>query len=123
MGVFSRVYKIFRANLLSKKQHDLFDDKDFQNVFSKNYRYQEKSSSRDYSTKTETNRDHEIARYYANLEIPYGSDLATVRKAWKKLLRKYHPDLHSDDPEKIRIANKLVQGLNKAHEELEKRLK
>lgn len=66
--------------------------------------------------------DPELARYYANLEVPYGSDLETVRQAWKRLLKKYHPDLHSGEPEKQRIANELVQGLNRAYEELLKRL-
>lgn len=64
--------------------------------------------------------DPRIAGYYANLEVPYGADIETVRKAWKRLLRTYHPDLHSSDPEKVRIANQIVQGLNKAHDELEK---
>jgi DnaJ-domain-containing protein 1 len=67
-------------------------------------------------------QDPLLARYYANLELPYGADLATVRQAWKKLLRKYHPDLHSHDPEKRRMATELTQGLNRAYEELEKRL-
>ena len=66
--------------------------------------------------------DPVLAGYYENLEVPYGSDLETVRHAWKNLLRKYHPDLHSNDPEKRRIATELTQGLNRAFEELERRL-
>lgn len=66
--------------------------------------------------------DPVLARYYANLELPYGADLITVRQAWKNLLRKYHPDLHSHDPDKRRVATELTQGLNRAYEELEKRL-
>jgi DnaJ-domain-containing protein 1 len=66
--------------------------------------------------------DPEFVSYYANLEIPYGADLATARKAWRSLLKKYHPDLHSNDLEKRRIAHELTQGLNRAFEELEKRL-
>lgn len=75
-----------------------------------------------WDTEAESQFDPELARYYANLEVPYGSDLETVRQAWKRLLKKYHPDLHSRDPEKQRIANELVQGLNRAYEELLKRL-
>ncbi len=67
--------------------------------------------------------DHEFAQYYANLEVPYGSDLQTVRKAWKQMLRKYHPDLHANDPEKRSTARELSQGLNHAYAELEKHLK
>lgn len=66
--------------------------------------------------------DPQIAGYYANLEIPYGSDLEAVREAWKRLLRKYHPDLHSSDLEKQKTATELVKGLNDALEELSKRL-
>lgn len=74
------------------------------------------------STSSHSDQDPELARYYANLEAPYGADLATVRQAWKKLLRKYHPDLHSRDPEKRQLATELTKGLNRAYEELEKRL-
>ena len=44
--------------------------------------------------------DLQLTELYSNLEVPSGSNLATVRKAWKRLLQKYHPDLHSKDPEK-----------------------
>jgi DnaJ-domain-containing protein 1 len=114
--------RILRANLASDKENNLLDDENFKNIFSQNYRSQYRSDN-DYSANVDTKKDAEIARYYANLEIPYGADLETVRKAWKILLRKYHPDLHSDDAEKVRVANELVQGLNNAYKELEKRLK
>ena len=67
--------------------------------------------------------DPELAELYSNLEVPYGSSPATVRKGWKRLLRKYHPDLHSKDPGKREIADELAQRLNGAYERLQKRLK
>ena len=63
-----------------------------------------------------------MAGYYANLEVPYGADWETVRKSWRRLLKKYHPDLHGDDPEKRRIANELTAELTRAYRELEKAL-
>jgi len=66
--------------------------------------------------------DSKLAAYYANLEVPYGSDFETIRQAWKRLVRKYHPDIHSEDPEKSRIANELTQGLNHAYEKLAEHL-
>ena len=63
--------------------------------------------------------DSELASYYANLEIPYGSDLDTVRAAWRRLMKKYHPDLHSADPEKRELANGLSAQLTHAYRELE----
>ena len=66
--------------------------------------------------------DPELAGLYSNLEVPYGSNLATVRTARNGLLRKYHPDLHSKDPEKRKIAGELTLRLNGAYETLRKRL-
>jgi len=67
-------------------------------------------------------QDSRLAGYFANLEVPYGADLETVRRAWRKMLKKYHPDLHGDDPEKRRVANELTAELTKAYRELEKAL-
>jgi hypothetical protein len=62
--------------------------------------------------------DPALTRYYANLELPYGASVDVVREARRRLLKRYHPDLHSADPEKQRTATQLAQGLNHAHDEL-----
>lgn len=66
--------------------------------------------------------DAELARYYANLEVPYGTDLQAARESWKRLVRKYHPDLHGNDEERLAVATELVKGLNHAMKQLEQRL-
>jgi DnaJ-domain-containing protein 1 len=68
-------------------------------------------------------RENKIAQYYAQLEVPYGSDLETVKQSYRRLMRKYHPDLHSGDPEKQKIATELAQALSRAYGELEAILK
>lgn len=67
-------------------------------------------------------QDPELARYYANLELPYGAGFTQVKEARKRLMRRYHPDLHSQDPERQKIATELVKGLNHAYEKLRARL-
>ena len=67
-------------------------------------------------------QDPTLASFYANLELPYGADVEAVREARRRLLRRYHPDLHSSDPEKKRTATRVAQGLNRAHDELVSRL-
>lgn len=67
--------------------------------------------------------DPKLAQYYANLEIPYGADLETARRAWKRLLKQCHPDLHANDPEKRRVADELSARLTQAYQELERVLK
>jgi len=56
-----------------------------------------------------------LAKYYANLEIPVGSDQIIIKNAWKKQLKKYHPDLHYSDPEKKIIAENLTRQLNETY--------
>lgn len=67
-------------------------------------------------------RDARLARLYAQLECPYGSDFATVRKHYRQLMRKYHPDMHTADAEKQRLATDLSQRLTEAYNELRQHL-
>ncbi len=60
-----------------------------------------------------------LAEYYANLEIPVGSNRATIKKAWKTQMKKYHPDLHCSDPKKKQIAEALTRQLTQAYRTLD----
>jgi DnaJ-domain-containing protein 1 len=64
-----------------------------------------------------------IAKAYAALEVPNGSDFETVRKAYRTLMRKYHPDRHTATPDKQKAANELAQKLTDAYKTLERRLR
>jgi hypothetical protein len=69
-------------------------------------------------------RDPELKKYYERLEIPNGSDFETVKGAYRRLMRRYHPDLHANkSPEKQRAANEVSAALTQAYNELEKALK
>ena len=67
-------------------------------------------------------QDPRLAQLYAQLECPYGSDLNTVRKHYRALMLKYHPDMHSGRPEKQRLATELTQKLTMAYNELRRLL-
>ncbi len=144
MSVFSRLYEIVRANLNFGRTTEIPSGETFYEEFKRKQAARNRNSANNgnnyqdaYDTSNnagyedydahgsadDDGKDPELAQYYANLEVPYGSDLETVRKAWKELLRKYHPDLHSQDPDKQRLSNELVQEINSAYRELEKRLK
>lgn len=60
-----------------------------------------------------------IAEYYANLEVPYGADLATVKESYRTLMRQYHPDRHSGDPAMEAMATELSQELTRAYTAIE----
>jgi DnaJ-domain-containing protein 1 len=69
-------------------------------------------------------RNPELKRYYERLEVEVGADFEAVRAAYRKLMRKYHPDLHANKtPEKQRAANEVSAALTQAYNELEKALK
>jgi DnaJ-domain-containing protein 1 len=60
-----------------------------------------------------------IRDYYANLEVPFGADLETVKESYRRLMRKYHPDRHSSDPEMEELATELTQELTRAYQAIE----
>jgi len=62
--------------------------------------------------------DTEVRRWYANLELPYGAPSAEVRAAYRRLMRRYHPDMHHGNPEAEKAATELSQALRRAYEGL-----
>jgi DnaJ-domain-containing protein 1 len=66
--------------------------------------------------------DDPLARYYANLEISPGADRVAVKSAWKRMMKKYHPDLHDSDPEKRKTADELTRRLTESYRIIDKEL-
>ena len=126
MGIFKRVINIIHADINSiLEKLEARQPREKQNSYRTNNSWQNsQNENRNSSNNTNNNNFHDekLSRYYANLEIPYGSDLETVKKAWKKLIRKYHPDLHSNDQLKVKVATQLTSKLNEAYKEIEKSL-
>jgi len=57
-----------------------------------------------------------LARYFASLELAPGATLDEVKRAYHRLMRKYHPDQHVGAPERHKDATALVDGLTKAYQ-------
>lgn len=57
---------------------------------------------------------------YRDLGCTPGADLATVRKQFRLLMKKHHPDLHAGDPVKQEESNNLSQVLTESYQRLEK---
>ena len=64
-----------------------------------------------------------VQKAYAALEVRPGADFETVRRSYRNLMRKYHPDHHTGSPEKQKAANDIAQGLTEAYKLLEKKLR
>jgi hypothetical protein len=54
-------------------------------------------------------------RWYRTLELEPGAEIADVRKAYRRLLKKFHPDRFANDPEKLKVATEVTRQLTEAH--------
>jgi len=57
----------------------------------------------------------EVTKAYANLELERPATLEQAKTAWRKLMRKYHPDRHQGDPRKEELATKVAAQLTEAY--------
>ena len=57
----------------------------------------------------------ERKRWYKTLELEPGADLKTVRRSYRKLLLKYHPDKFASEPEKQKAATEVTRKLTEAY--------
>jgi DnaJ-domain-containing protein 1 len=122
MGLLRRLHKLTKSHLYTKIDQVLtkLENRHQQRAYYYNYDFYTQQKTTQAERKKSV--DPKLAQYYANLEVPYGSDLETVKNAWKKLLKKYHPDRHSTDPEKKQASTILTQNLNEAYWEIQKAL-
>lgn len=59
--------------------------------------------------------------YYSILELEYGSGFEEIKKAYKKMLKKYHPDMYHNKPEKLKAAQKVTEKINEAYTYFERK--
>ncbi len=62
--------------------------------------------------------DESLREDYANLEVPFGADMETVRSSYKRLMLKYHPDRHAGNLEKQRVALEIAKKINQSFERI-----
>lgn len=60
-------------------------------------------------------RDRSIAKCYALLELPMNAPRSEVQRAYRTLLRQYHPDRHLKNPDDHASAVALVTSLTDAY--------
>ncbi len=63
-----------------------------------------------------------LRELHAQLEVPYGASFEEIKKSFRRLMRKYHPDLHIGNPQKHKTATQLTMSLTQAYNELEQYL-
>jgi len=129
--MLDRIKDILKAELNDKlNQFTTFkslEDLEIDEILNKIKREQNKKSSFEEEPYTEqqnsyeksysTNNSHldKEKGYYKALELPVGSDFVTIKKAYRKLMKVYHPDLYHNDKEKFEMAKEVSQQLNEAY--------
>ena len=85
------------------------------------YNSQSQSSKSDGSSRTyhRSASLNERERHLQTLGLTQGADKAQIRKAWRKLASKYHPDKlvsQSLPPQELERANDMMQSINAAYD-------
>ena len=99
MSIFSRVKKIIKSNI---------------NSFIDNHKKIEEKRSNYKTFHNNQGFDNKEAEYYANLEIPYGSSFEEIKKSYRSLLKKYHPDLYAQNIKNQEYAEEITRKLNES---------
>jgi hypothetical protein len=60
----------------------------------------------------------QVAEWYKTLDLQPGADLGEIKSAYRKLMRKYHPDMHAGNPQKQKAATELSMRVTTAYNEL-----
>lgn len=55
-----------------------------------------------------------LKKDYANLEVGFKAPFTEAKKAYKRLLRKYHPDRFANNPRKLKIATEITKKINES---------
>ncbi|MEM1024932.1 MAG: DnaJ domain-containing protein [Myxococcota bacterium] len=63
-------------------------------------------------------KDGSLASAYEALELPEGASAEAAKKAYRHLMKRYHPDLFPE-PEDKAAATRLAQGLRAAYERIQ----
>lgn len=66
----------------------------------------------------ETMREKQIAQHYASLNLRPGSDAEEIKRAYRRLVRRIHPDRHMTDAQQHQTATELTETLTRAYEAL-----
>ena len=57
----------------------------------------------------------QVAEWCRTLDVPTDADAATIKTAYRKLMRKYHPDMHAGNPQKHKAATELSMRVTTAY--------
>jgi len=108
MNLFNRIKNIVKSNINCKNEKEI-DISSYEDIY-----YEDVKEIPEEENKLKK-------KYYKILELEYGANFSSIKKAYKKLLKKYHPDLYQTKPEKQKVAQKITRQINEAYTYFERK--
>ncbi|MES2730424.1 MAG: J domain-containing protein [Bacteroidota bacterium] len=117
--LFDKLKNLIRSRLLTKDK--LEEDTDAYIHWESEEAEPEPNQDKQY-TQAKTGRfNAKEAGYYANLELKEGASFVDIKAAYKRLVKKYHPDKFHNDEQKRKYAEQITQKLNEAYRYFEEK--
>lgn len=116
MSLMQRLGRIIRSNVTDFKDRLSHPDRTT-GTYEKTYR----DTEHDQSVPPGGPADSREAEYFANLELTSAGSLQEIKDAYKRMIKKYHPDLHARNEEKRDYAKLITQRLNEAMDYFERK--
>jgi DnaJ-domain-containing protein 1 len=57
----------------------------------------------------------QVLEWYRVLDLEVGADMASIKTSYRKMMRKYHPDMHAGSPQKQKAATELSMRVTTAY--------
>jgi len=109
MSLFKRIENVIKSNINHSEEHVFIDINSYDDIY-----YEDSRSTQ--------NEDNQLEKkYYKILELEYGANFDSIKKSYKKLLKKYHPDLFQNKPEKLKSAQEVTRQINEAYTYFERK--
>jgi DnaJ-domain-containing protein 1 len=115
-------------NILKSELGDLFEkSEDTRTPFQRRPRTHQRDNEYDqfediddayekaFNQKTEPILNPEETKHYKTLGLPVGTGFDLIKKKYKQLVKKYHPDRHQANPKNHKIALERTRDLNMAY--------
>lgn len=62
--------------------------------------------------------EKERLKWHKVLEVEPGADFESIRRSYRRLVMKFHPDRFAQDPEKYKVATEVTRKITEAYEGL-----
>ncbi|MCB9229149.1 MAG: J domain-containing protein [Deltaproteobacteria bacterium] len=113
--IFIRLQKIIRANLhtrISGSGERITTENP--HAEAKPEQSDEVPPASDFHQKERRYENEMDLKYYSNLELPPGSSPEEIKRSYRQLLKRYHPDRFHLQPDQRALAEEITAGLNEA---------